>query len=424
MSNASRISPDEPRAVTRSCGEQSGNRPRGGSFSAIYDLLDRDQLVSDLSEMIEIPSVNPFDDDPRPGFRELEMAEFYLDRMSDLGMSVGSREVTPGRPNVWGVIKGKGDGPSLMLSGHLDTVGIENYPDALQAKIADGRVYGRGACDMKAGLAAYLEVARLIRETDTSLNGDLVITGLADEEHLMIGSRDIGRHGPWADYGIIGEPSDMVICPAHKGQLGFNIRTFGKAVHSSQPEKGVNAIESMARVIEAFRGYGAELATRSTHPLCGHARSCPGVIRGGTIVSTVPDFCELEVDRRTLPGETTESVIGEYRHLLDALAEDSPDFRYEIAGPTLDIAPLDIPLDSPIVKSVTRAHEIVLSAEGTVSAFFGSTDAPNLGFPILVFGPGAIAQAHSINEYVEIEDLVDATKIYLWTALDLLGKWR
>jgi acetylornithine deacetylase/succinyl-diaminopimelate desuccinylase-like protein len=180
----------------------------------------------------------------------------------------------------------------------------------------------------------------------------------------------------------------------------------------------------MARVIEAFRGYGAELATRSTHLLCGHARSCPGVIRGGTIVSTVPDFCELEVDRRTLPGETTESVIGEYRHLLDALAEDSPDFRYEIAGPTLDIAPLDIPVDSPIVKSVTRAHEIVLSAEGTVSAFFGSTDAPNLGFPILVFGPGAIGQAHSINEYVEIEDLVNATKIYLWTALDLLGKWR
>ena len=389
---------------------------------AIFDRLDRDRLVSDLCQMIEIPSVNPFDDDARPGFREQEMAEFYLDRMSDLGMDVASREVATGRLNVWGVLRGRGKGPSLMLSGHLDTVGTENYLDAFQPRVADGRVYGRGACDMKAGLAAYLEVARLIRETDTSLNGDLLITGLADEEHLMIGSRDLGQHGPWADYGIIGEPSDMVICPAHKGQLGFRIQTLGKAVHSSRPENGINAIEAMARVIEAFRGYGAELMTRNAHQLCGHARSCPGVIRGGTIVSTVPDFCELEVDRRTLPGETTEAVIGEYRRLLDELAGPSPGFCYDIVGPTLDIAPLDIPMDNPIVKSVTWAYECVLGTEATVSAFFGGTDAPNLGFPTLVFGPGGIAQAHTTNEFVEINDMIAAARIYLWTALDLLAK--
>lgn len=421
MSNRSRIDAGEPGMLNRSKGEASADPPPGETLPPIFDFVDRDRLVSDLSEMVEIPSVNPFDNGARPGYRELEMAEFYLDRMSGLGMTVGSREVAPGRPNVWGILKGKGDGSSLMLSGHLDTVGIENYDDALRAKIADGRVYGRGSCDMKAGLAAYLEVVRLLRETDTSLKGDLVITGLADEEHLMIGSRDMGKHGPWAAYGIIGEPSNLVICPGHKGQLGFRIRTLGKAVHSSQPEKGINAIEAMARVIEAFREYGAELMKRSAHPLCGHARSCPGVIRGGTIVSTVPDFCELEIDRRTLPGETTECVIEEYRHLLDALAKSSPGFRYEIAGPTLSIAPLDIPLDSPIVKSVTGGYESVVSKKATVSAFLGGTDAPNLGFPALVFGPGGIAQAHSINEFVEIDDMVAATKIYLWTALDLLA---
>ena len=379
-------------------------------------------MVSDLSEMIEIPSINPFDEDARPGFRELEMAEYYLDRMSGLGMEVGSRTIRHGRPNVWGVLKGKGDGPSLMLSGHLDTVGTENYPEALRANVTNGRVYGRGACDMKAGLAAYLEVARLIRETDTTLNGDLVITGLADEEHLMIGSRDLGQHGPWADYGIIGEPSSMVICPAHKGQLGFRIQTFGKAVHSSQPEKGINAIEAMARVIEAFREYGAELGTRNAHPLCGHPRSCPSVIRGGTIVSTVPDFCELEVDRRTLPEETTEDILMEYRQLLDTLAETLPDFGYKIVGPTLDIAPLDTPLDNPIVMSVSRAYQSVSGTEAVTGAFFGGTDAPNLGFPTVVFGPGGIAQAHTTNEFVEIEDMITATKIYLHTALDLLAK--
>ncbi len=403
------------------CKEQKANPARRESLSAIFDLLDRDRLVSDLSNMIEIPSVNPFDEGARLGFREQEMAEFYLDQMSDLCMKVGSREVVPGRPNVWGILKGRGDGPSLMLSGHLDTVGTENYPEALRAKVANGRVYGRGACDMKVGLAAYLEVVRLIRKTDTELTGDLLITGLADEEHLMIGSRNLGQYGPWADFGIIGEPSSMALCPAHKGQLGFRIQTFGKAVHSSQPENGVNAIESMARVIEVLREYGAELMTRKAHQLCGHARSCPGVIRGGTIVSTVPDFCELEVDRRILPNEMAETVIEEYRHLLDTLAENSSDFRYEIVGPTLDIAPLDIPIDSPIVKSVTKAYESVLGTKGTVIAFFGGTDAPNLGFPTLVFGPGAIAQAHSTNEFVETDDMVAATKIYLSTTLDLLA---
>ena len=200
-----------------------------GSLPAMFDRVDRDRLVSDLTQMIEIPSVNPFDCEPRPGYREQEMADFYLDRMSELGMEIGMREAAPGRPNVWGVLKGGGEGPSLMLAGHLDAVGIENYPDALRARGAACQVYGRGSRDMKAGLAACLEVARVICETDTELVGDLVIAGIANEEHLMIGSRAFGGHGPRADYGIIGEPSDLVICPANKDQLGLRIQTRGEA---------------------------------------------------------------------------------------------------------------------------------------------------------------------------------------------------
>jgi acetylornithine deacetylase len=395
--------------------------PRAAQLPGIFAELDPDRLVANLRDMIAIPSVNPFDEEPRAGFREQEMAAFYGDHMSDLGLEVGSCEVAPGRPNVWGILKGRGDAPSLMLCGHLDTVGIEDYPDAFAARVEDGRVYGRGSCDMKAGLAAYLEVARLIRRADISLAGDLVVAGLADEEHQMIGSRHLGKHGPWADYGIIGEPSDLTICPAHKGQVGLHIRTFGKAVHSGRPELGVNAIEAMSHVIEALRGYGDELKTRGAHQLCGHGRVSPNVISGGTIVSTVPDFCQMEVDRRTLPGETKEDVLREYRALLDGLAASSSAFRYEISGPTMDIPPLDISIDSPVVQSVVRAYEGILGDEGTVGAFFGGTDAPNLGFPTLVFGPGSVAQAHSRNEFVEIDDLIAATRIYLWSALDLLA---
>lgn len=388
--------------------------------TAVVGQPDERRLVADLCRMIEIPSINPFDDEARPGFREREIGEFYLERMSELGLEVGHREVVPGRPNVWGVLKGRGEGPSVMLSGHLDTVGIDNYPDALKARVADGRIYGRGACDMKAGLAAYLEVARLLRESDLPLAGDLVITGLADEEHVMLGSKDLGRHGPWADYGIIGEPTDLVICPAHKGQLAYRIRTLGRAVHSSQPELGVNAIEAMARVVDAFGAYGGDLMTRDPHHLCGHARSCASVIRGGTIVSTVPDACELDVDRRTLPGETRDDIEAEYRRLLHGLAAAHPGFRYEIDGPFLDTPPLDIGEDSPVVRAVSDAYRAHGGEAGRVEAFFGATDAPNLGFPTLVFGPGALEQAHSLNEYVEIDDLVFCTRVYLSAVADLL----
>ena len=421
MSKASRLSdPDKPKGQTLSASSKTRSR-EAEPLPELIDGLDVDRMVADLQEMIAIPSVNPFDENSRVGFREREMGSFYCDRMSDLGLDVGSCEVVPGRPNVWGTLKGRGEGPSLMLSGHLDTVGTENYPDAFTPRVEDGRVYGRGSCDMKAGLAAYLEVVRHLRRTEIELSGDLILTGLADEEHHMIGSRHLGQHGPWADYGIIGEPSDLTICPAHKGQVGYYIRTFGEAVHSSQPELGVNAITAMVQVIEALQAYGAELLTRQAHQLCGHGRTCPGVIRGGTIVSTVPDFCELEVDRRTLPGETKEDVLREYRDLLDQLAKSAPGLRYEISGPTLDISPLDVPIDSPVVRSVARAYERIMRDEGTIHAFFGGTDAPNLGFPTLIFGPGSIAQAHSTNEYVEIDDLVTAAKVYILSVLDLLA---
>ena len=388
---------------------------------AFLSELSESRLLDDLQDMIAIPSINPFDSDPRPGFREKELAEFYCGRMAETGLEVGAHEVAPGRPNVWGVLKGSGEGPSLMLSGHLDTVGCENYPDALIPRVAEGRVHGRGSCDMKAALAAYLEVARLLKCSGRKLNGDLIVTGLADEEHLMIGSRHLGRHGPKADYGIIGEPSDLTLCPAHKGQVGHRIRAYGKAVHSSRPEEGVNAIEAIAQVITALRGLGKELEQRDTHPLCGHGRLCPSVIRGGTILSTVPDFCELEVDRRTLPGETTAEVRTEYQALMEEVERAIPGLRLELSEPTLEVPPLDIGIDNPLVDAVLKAWQDAFGEGASIAAFFAGSDAPNFGFPTLICGPGSVAQAHSTDEYVEIDDLIAATKLYLCAALALLA---
>ncbi|MCP4289628.1 MAG: M20/M25/M40 family metallo-hydrolase, partial [Gammaproteobacteria bacterium] len=322
------------------------------TYTALCDKIDQSLMVEDLMTMISIPSMNPFQQEVRKGYREKEMAEFYCDRMSDLGLEVGSRDVVPGRPNVWGVLKGRSNGRSLMLSGHLDTVGDENYPDAFVPRIKNNRVFGRGACDMKDGLASYLEVVRVIRDEDIELKGDLILTGIADEEDQMIGSKDFGKRGPWADYGIIGEPSDMKVCSAHKGQVGYLVRSLGKAVHSSRPEDGVNAIEGMMHIIEVLKALQQKLMSRDAHALCGHGRCGPSVIRGGTIVSTVPDYCELEIDRRTLPGETREDVYAELNNLISTVVQSHPQFRFEIEGPTIDVLPLDVPTDNPVLNSV------------------------------------------------------------------------
>ena len=390
------------------------------NYRELVDSVDEKKLTDTLTEMIAIKSENPFKSDPRPGFREKEFGEYYLEHMHELGMDVSSRDVVPGRPNVFGKLKGDGNGKALMLSGHLDTVPTEGYAAAYDVKLVDGKVYGRGSCDMKAGLAAYLEVVRIVKEAGVALQGELILCGVVDEEYLMIGSKEIGANGPKADQGIIGEPSDLTICPANKGQLSTFIRTHGKAVHSSIPERGVNAIKHMARVIDAFEDYNEELARRDPHPLCGHGRFSPGVIRGGKLVTAVPDYCELEVDRRTLPGETNDQVFDEYRHRLNRIAERDPTFRYEITDPSWDIPPNDISIDEPVVQSLLSNYQILTGIETKPIAFPGGTDAPNMGFPNVVCGPGSIAQAHTTNEYVEVDQLVLATKLYLAVVLDLL----
>ena len=390
-------------------------------LNSLSGSLSIESIKDRLKEMIAIPSDNPMAGEPRPGHREKELGEYYLEQMSQLGMAVSSRDAAPGRPNVFGTRQGAGERPSLMLCGHLDTVPAEGYEEAYCAREADGRIYGRGSCDMKAGLACYLEVVRLLQEADVQLQGTLMLCGVADEEWQMIGSREIGLNGPMADQCIIGEPSDLAVCPAHKGQHGLFIRTFGKAVHSSIPEHGENAIERMARVVTALSDYNAELASREPHPLCGHGRYSPGVIRGGDLVSAVPDFCELEIDRRLLPGDSAKSVRQDIEKRLESLKADDPGFRYEISDPSWDIPANDVPLDSPVVRSLLESSQLLTGSPAQASAFSGATDAPHLGSPAVVCGPGSLVQAHSLNEYVEIEQLTRATQMYLHAVFDLLA---
>jgi acetylornithine deacetylase/succinyl-diaminopimelate desuccinylase-like protein len=381
--------------------------------------IDEKSLTESLTEMIALRSENPFHEEPRAGYREKEMGEYLSERLSGLGAEVSARDVRPGRPNVFGCLRG-GEGKALMLAGHMDTARTDGYPGAYDVRVSHGRIYGRGSCDMKAALAAYLEVLRLLQRAKPALKGSLYVTGIMDEEFQMLGSQDIGANGPRADQGIIGEPTLLEVCPANKGRVSTFIRTRGKAAHSSVPETGENAIIRMANVIRAFSGYNDQLLSREPHPLCGNGRFNPGVIRGGVQVNMVPNLCELEVDRRTLPGETKESVYAEFREILEPLKKTDPGFAYEITEPSWLIPPNDIDPGEPVVQSLLKACAAATGQATEVTAFPAGSDAPHMGFPTVICGPGSISQAHTTDEFVEVEQLVQAARIYLWTVLDLL----
>jgi acetylornithine deacetylase/succinyl-diaminopimelate desuccinylase family protein len=392
-------------------------------IAKLEQLVDRQRIVDDLVEMIQCESVNPFDAAPTAGNREAEFAELYLRKMTEAGLKVGSHVVVPGRSNVWGRLAATGPlagtGSAVMLAGHIDTVGVDGYETPFSAHTNDGRIFGRGACDMKAALAAYLEVVRVLRAGEVALAGDVLVAGICDEEHKMTGSLEFGRTGPRADVAIIGEPTELAVCPAHKGQICLVITTYGKAMHSSRPELGVNAIVAMAQVIEALEAYAYDLRLGESHPLCGVATTNPGVIHGGTIASTVPDVCHLEIDRRTLPGQTVELVLAELRALLEPLRAEG--LRFDISEPTLLSHPLDTPLDHPLVKAVAAAASAVMQVTVEPTAFPAATDAPNLGIPSVICGPGSLTDAHTLHESVAIDDVVAATKIYLRTILHFQG---
>lgn len=390
-------------------------------YQDLIRAIDEQFLVNTLKNMVLIRSENPFQEEPRPGFREKEMGEFFAEAMHEAGLEVEYREIKSGRPNVFGLKKGSSGKTSLMLCGHLDTARTDGYREAYQAIEKDHKIFGRGSCDMKAALAAKLEVARLLKTADVSLTGDLILAGVMDEEYQMLGSKDVGSNGPKARQGIIGEPTNLFVCPANKGRVSVFFKTFGRAAHSSVPEEGENALVRMAKVILRFEDYNTELLQGREHPLCGHGRFNPGVIAGGVQVNTVPDFCEMEVDRRTLPGETVDEVYAQFRSRLESLKNQDPGFRYEISEPSWLIPPNDISVQEPVVQSLLKGYEFLFEHQVGVKAFAAGSDAPNLGFPTVVCGPGSIAQAHSTNEFVSRDQLVNAVKLYLWSVLDLLS---
>lgn len=384
--------------------------------------IDERRLVETLKELILCRSENPFESEPTEGQGEESVARYMAERLGNHDVECELRELGHRRVNLVARIGSESKESSLMLAGHMDTVRTIGYPEAYSAEEKDGYVYGRGACDMKAALACYLEVAEVLGTLHPPLEGVLYLVGVADEEYRMRGAQEIGESGPGVDGVIVGEPTELAVCPASKGRVTTRVVTRGRAAHSSTPETGVNAISHMGRVLAALEEYGSDLLERNPHPLLGRPRVNPGIINGGSQANIVPDECRLEVDRRTLPGESKEDVYGELEDLLAAAGEGVPNFNAWLTEPGLLVPANEVEPDEPLVVALRRSIEEVLGESRELQGFMAASDAAYYGSPAVICGPGSIEQAHTTDEYVAVEDLVFATRLYVRTVLRMLGR--
>jgi acetylornithine deacetylase len=367
-----------------------------------------DPLVSLLADLVAIPSVNPMGRGKTgPGYREQEIAVYVAEYLRAHGVDTRVSEVVPGRPNVTGYIDA-GAGKTLLLEAHADTVQAEamSVPPFAPA-VRNGRLYGRGACDTKGSLAAFLHGVCSTLEAGPKLRFNLVILAAADEEYQFSGARHALDAGLKADFGIVGEPTSLRIIRAHKGVTRWRIVTRGVAAHSAYPERGVNAIYAMGHVLGRLESYAATLSLTRPHPLLGSPSLSAGVIQGGEAVNMVPDRCVLEVDRRTLPGESDEHVLGGARKALEGIA------GWQFEPPHLSAGGMDVPEESPVVGLLSRAVAGVCGDVQVESAQY-ATDAGlynGAGIPSVVFGPGNIAQAHTAEEWIDLESLRSAAAV-------------
>lgn len=377
-----------------------------------YKIMGMNQLTMLLHDLVSINSINP---DLVPGAAgEGEIARFVAGWLERAGLEVELDEFVPGRPNVVGRARGSGGGRTLLLNGHMDTVGVAGMREPHKPYIRDGRLYGRGAFDMKGGVAACMvAVAGVRRER---LRGDVIFTGVVDEEYAGLGTMGIAKRYR-ADGAVIAEPTGLELIAAHKGFVWLEIETQGFAAHGSRPDLGVDAIAKMGRVLTELERLELELRARAPHPRLGTGSVHASLIHGGQELSSYPERCVVSVERRTVPGETPEGVEAEIRMMLDRLGAADPACR-AVVRRGIDRTPMETDEGGAIVETVGQAAAHVLGRAPRISGVPYWTDAATLsaaGIPTVLFGATGDG-AHAVEEWVELESVEKCAAIYLETA--------
>jgi acetylornithine deacetylase len=362
-----------------------------------------DSAVALLRDLVAIDSVNPSLAQGAKG--EAAVARRIAEEFAAIGLSVHLVDVEPGRPNVVGVLEGRAPGRALMFCGHTDTVGVMGMDRPFAAAVRDGKLYGRGAQDMKGGLAAMIDAARRLVESGGLENGRLIVAAVVDEEHASRGAEALVA-GWSADGAVVTEPTDLDVAVAHKGFQWVTVETRGRAAHGSRPAEGRDAILRMGRVLARLEALGRGLERRSPHALLGTPSLHASLIHGGHELSSYPVRAWLQFERRTLPGEPADTALREMLGILDALRIDDPEFEAD-AHLTFARDPYEVSAGSDVVVLLEQAARGAGCRSRRVGMTFW-TDAAILGqagIPSVLFGPGG-AGLHSSEEHVRLDDVM------------------
>jgi len=366
-------------------------------------------VIDVLADLVAIPSINPMGRDVSgPEYGEARVADYVVGFLARHGIRAERRQVQPGRENVLAVVEGAQRQPALLFETHMDTVRADRMAiDPFEPVQKDGRLYGRGSCDAKSSLAAMMvTLADLASQAPPA---DVWLCAAVDEEFTFGGAAHLVASGFRVDHVLVGEPTRLQVVTAHKGAMRWRLVTTGRAAHSATPWEGENAIYRMAEVVQALREYASSLQAQTPHPRLGPRTLSVGTIEGGQTVNTVPDRCEIGVDRRVIPGESLAEVAEGLMAQLRGrdLAEDM------LVEEILRDPPMEMPDAAPWVQAVLASSRAVRPTS-TCAVHYG-TDASKFaeaGMAAVVLGPGDIAQAHTADEWVDMGEVRAAAEIY------------
>lgn len=373
----------------------------------------QDETTQLLRDLVALPSVNPMGRPLQgPNLFEHRVSAYLEEFFRGLGVPCERQPVAPQRDNVVARTEFPGARRTILFEVHQDTVPTDHMTiDPFGAAVENGRLYGRGACDVKGGMAAMLSAfARLVREKPAGA-ANVMLACTVDEEHTFIGVTRLVEYGLKADMAVVAEPTCLKIVHAHKGVIRWHIDTAGRSCHSSSPEQGVNAIYRMGRVLTGIERYADQLRASRSDPLLGPPTLSVGRIDGGTSVNTVPDRCRIEIDRRVIPGEDREGAPWD----LDSFLKKQPDVGvpFQSSEPWLRCPSLSPTDSAELVSRLGSAIDGVRGGHEVCAVPYG-TDASSIaeaGIPAVVFGPGDIAQAHTCDEWVDLAEVAAAAEI-------------
>lgn len=377
--------------------------------------INRDFIKEVLIQLVQTDSRNPSMVADAPG--EGNIGSILADLMREMGLEVSTIELAPDRVNVVGMLPGTGMGRSLILNGHMDTVGVDEMEDPFSGFIEDGRLYGRGSQDMKGSLAAMLGSIKALVDGGVTLAGDVIVTAVADEENQSLGTIELVKSLK-ADAAIVTEPTDLQVVSAHRGWIWYEVEVEGKAAHGSRFQDGKDAIFLMGRFLVELEKFSEELIQREGHPLTGPPSIHTSLIEGGSDMCTYPPRCTVSIERRTVSGESELQVTREIQMIINKLMEEDQDYSAKLTL-IAERSALDTDLDSGVMRALKEAYQNQQGKPAQITGAAYWTDAALLaeaGMESVLIGPVGEG-LHSAVEWVELESVYDLAEILAETAV-------